>query len=71
MRVGAFGVPPYAIFDGRSVRGVDSDIVAMIARKFGFTFELSWGRFFGDKDPKTGEWTGLLGQVECFMAIRL
>ena len=64
LRVSAFGVAPYVILgrDG-TVRGVDPDVISMLARKFGFSFDVSWGRFFGAKDPETGEWTGLVGQV--------
>ena len=44
MRMVAFGVAPYVMFDGRNVRGVDVDIMALMARKFGFTFQVAWDR---------------------------
>ncbi|TRY70440.1 hypothetical protein TCAL_06521 [Tigriopus californicus] len=63
LNVTSFGVTPFVIFNGRSVIGVDPQILTIIGEKFGFTYRITWGGDFGARNPKTGLWSGVTGQV--------
>lgn len=66
LNVTSFGVTPFVIFNGRKVIGVDPNILEIIGEKFGFTFQITWGGDFGARNPKTGIWSGVTGQVKTF-----
>jgi hypothetical protein len=62
-KVSGFGVQPNIIFNGKSISGVDFDILQIMSEKLNFSFSATWGRSFGSKNKTTGKFDGIAGMV--------
>lgn len=56
-------MPPFNIYIGSNVTGVDVDLSDILAEKFGFTFEIFVEPFMGMQIANSTEWLGQVGSV--------